>query len=118
MTVTIEQIARIAHEANRAIQRLTGETENFPWENTTDTLRQSGIAGVRAALDGATPEELHAQWVAYKQAEGWVFGDVKDFAAKTHPCLVPYGQLDAVQRAKDHVFQAVVEAFRPMLDET
>lgn len=38
------------------------------------------------------------------------FGPVKDPERKEHPCFVPYDQLPAAQRAKDHIFNAVVRA--------
>lgn len=61
------------------------------------------------ANPGATPEQQHDAWMSDKIADGWKFGERKDAGAKTHPCLVPYGQLPADQRLKDHVFRAVVQ---------
>lgn len=110
--MNIDLIAEVCHEANRVLQRAGGEVVNFPWENTTESLRASGRAGIEAVLDGASAEELHRQWVEYKEAEGWVYGPVKDFAAKTHPQLVPYSELPFEQRLKDRLFGAIVDAFR------
>ena len=55
-----------------------------------------------------TPEESHENWRKVKDAEGWVYGPVKDAEAKTHPCMVPYEELPSAQIIKDHLFQAVV----------
>jgi hypothetical protein len=101
-------IAEVCHEANRVLQRTLGEVVNFPWENTSEALRASGIKGVELAMAGATPEELHESWCATKVAEGWTYGPAKDFAAKTHPQLVPYAELPEVQKVKDRLFQAIV----------
>jgi hypothetical protein len=37
-----------------------------------------------------------------------VHGEVKDAAAKTHPCLVDYADLPHEQKVKDDLFAAVV----------
>ena len=33
-------------------------------------------------------EQLHESWCAAKVRDGWIYGDVKDAEARTHPCLV------------------------------
>lgn len=109
-TYSDEVIAEVAHEANRAIQRQTGEVVNFPWENTSIEMRTSIISGVAGIRDGKTPEESHEAWCDYKAAEGWTYGPVKDFAAKTHPCLVAYADLPPEQRTKDSLFSSIVHA--------
>ena len=46
--------------------------------------------------------------MASRIAEGWVWGPVKDFDKKTHPCLIPYSKLPLEQQRKDAIFQGVV----------
>ena len=58
------------------------------------------------------PEASHISWMAQKVAEGWVYGEVKDPEAKTHPCIVQFDQLPKEQQAKDFIFRAVVHALR------
>ncbi|MFB9778834.1 RyR domain-containing protein [Rhodococcus baikonurensis] len=107
----IEHVARVCHEANRAIQIATGDSKVSPqWDDAPQWQRESAIEGVRKAIDGATHEELHESWCEFKRADGWVFGPEKDEAIKTHPCLVPYGELPAEQKSKDAVFSAIVGA--------
>ena len=106
------QIAEMCHEANRVIQRALGEQVNPPWSEADEELRQSATNGVMNALNGATPEESHKNWLAFKEKHGWTYGRVKDFEKKTHPCMVPYDQLPADQRLKDHMFVAIVDVFR------
>ena len=106
-----QSIARVTHEANRAVQVETGDPAVSPhWDDAPQWQRDSATEGVEKALDGATPEELHESWCEFKRNDGWVYGDVKDADAKTHPCLVPYAELPADQRTKDTLFQAVVQA--------
>lgn len=106
-----DEVARVCHEANRALQVLAGDpAASPPWDEAPDWQRTSAVEGVQAALDGATPEQLHESWCAAKERDGWTYGPVKDAEAKTHPCLVGYDQLPAQQKAKDHLFAAVVAA--------
>jgi len=106
-----EAIARVCHEANRAVQVIQGDPAVSPrWDQAPDWQRASAVDGVGQALAGATPEQLHQSWCDLKVADGWRFGVVKDADAKTHPCLVAYDQLPADQRLKDRLFSAVVAA--------
>lgn len=110
MKVTIDHIAEVAHEANRAWQRINGEVVNFPWESTSQTMRDSIRSGVAGIIAGLSPEDSHESWCSYKISEGWVYGEVKDFAAKTHPCLVAYDDLPPADRIKDTLFSNIVHA--------
>lgn len=106
-------IARICHAANRAYCQALGDDTQVAWEIAPDWQRQSarnGVAFHLANLD-AGPEASHNSWLAEKQAAGWVYGDIKNPDAKTHPCIVPFGELPATQQAKDHLFRAIVHAF-------
>jgi hypothetical protein len=109
--MTTDDIARVCHEANRAIQQVTGDPAiSPPWDEAPDWQRESAVEGVEKAIAGATPEQLHESWCEFKLADGWAYGPVKDAEAKTHPCLVAYDQLPAEQRSKDAVFSAIVQA--------
>lgn len=107
-----ELIARTAHEVNRAFCAAIGDTPQPAWDESPDWQRASCLDGVRAILEGrvTSPEESHANWLAHKEADGWTWGPVKDPEKKQHPCMVPYVQLPAEQRVKDHLFRAVVLA--------
>ncbi|WP_202551633.1 RyR domain-containing protein [Streptomyces sp. SID8352] len=80
------------------------------WDESPEWQRVSAIQGVRKALEGATPEQLHQDWCDFKTSDGWVYGPVKDEAAKTHPCLMSYRDLPPEQRRKDALFAAIVAA--------
>ena len=111
MTYCDNDIARVCHEANRALQTIQGDPVVSPtWDEAPDWQRASAVDGVAKALAGATPEQLHESWCAFKAADGWRFGSVKDAGRKTHPCLVAYDQLPADQRVKDRIFAAIVGA--------
>lgn len=109
--IDIEEIAEVCHEANRALQLLAGEDPSPHFREAPSWQIDSALEGVSAALEGQTSEQLHESWCRYKIADGWVYGKVKDAAAKTHPCLVPYPELPVKQRLKDAVFRGIVAAF-------
>lgn len=108
----IADIAFVAHEANRAYCDTLNDFSQFPWSEAPEWQRDSAIAGVVSMLTGAlpSPEQLHESWSAFKRADGWVYGTIKDATMKTHPCLVPYAELPIEQRRKDVLFRAVVLA--------
>ena len=109
----IVEIARVAHEINRAYCAAIGETSHVPWEEAPDWQAESLIHGVATHLVARrTPQESHASWLERKAAEGWVYGPIKDPVAKTHPCIVPFEDLSTEDRMKDVLFVAVVEALR------
>lgn len=103
------ELARVCHEANRAICEAFGDHSQKPWEEAEPWQRDSAVRGAVFAMQNpdAPPSAQHDAWMADKVADGWVYGPVKDPAAKTHPCMVPYDQLPPEQRVKDHVFKAL-----------
>lgn len=117
--VPIDRLAAICHETNRAYQWAREEKVSDPWVAASEGIQLSALAGVRAVLDGTTdgPRAQHEQWMAHKVADGWVHGDAKDEAAKTHPQLVPYDDLSPFDRAKDDLFRAVVLALSQPIPE-
>lgn len=108
----VEMVARVCHEANRAYCVGLGDGSQPSWEDAPGWQRASAMSGVRAVMEGTavSPESQHEAWCAEKVAGGWVYGVEKDAERKTHPCLVPYGELPAAQRRKDVLFRAVVRA--------
>lgn len=107
------QIARVVHEANRALQ-VEQADPSIPvspsWDDLDEETRRSAVEGVQGVLNGNTPEQSHASWVKFKEDHGWTLGDVKDEDAKTHPLLVPYDMLPASAKVKDDLFCAIVNA--------
>lgn len=106
------EIARIAHEVNRAYCLALGDLSQLPWDEASEWQRESAFAGVMLHLSNpdAGPEASHEAWAARKVAEGWQYGPAKDVEAKTHPCLVPFAELSVEQQAKDFLCRAIVHA--------
>jgi hypothetical protein len=110
----IEIIARVAHEANRALCGAIGDDSQVPWADAPGWQRTAAIEGIEFALANpdATAESRHEAWSAAKLADGWTFGAAKDAEKKTHPQLVPYDELSREQQAKDKLFGAIVAALK------
>lgn len=109
----IDRIARVCHEANRAYCQALGDDSQPAWEDAPAWQRESARMGVDLHLSGDFgPEASHISWAKQKMDDGWVYGPVKDPAAKTHPCLLPFNQLPREQQAKDFIFRGVVHALR------
>lgn len=112
MRYSDEGIARICHEANRALCLAFGDTSQKPWDDAPDWQRGSALDGVRKIKAGEVtrPEQSHESWMAHKVAEGWVYGPTKNPETKEHPSLRPFPELDAPEQAKDFLFFAIVKA--------
>lgn len=111
-TLNPEQVAEIAHEANRAYCIAIGDDSQKPWDEAEDWQRDSAVAGVlfHIANPWATPEMSHESRLDVKREQGWKYGAVKDAEKREHPCFTDYRFLPVEQRAKNHIFQGVVRA--------
>lgn len=113
-TLTVDQVARIIHEANRAYCETQGDHSQVPYDQAPDWQKESLDKGILQAMQTThLPIEeaaafSHRSWMVLKEAEGWRYGEVKDPVAKTHPCFLPYEQLPVSQRRKDYIFVALV----------
>ena len=113
----IEQIAKVAHETNRAYCIVVGDNSQLFWDDAPDWQRDSSIKGVKFSLDNsdAPASAQHDAWLKDKISEGWKYGKVKDPEKKEHPCCVPYEELPIEQKVKDALFVGVVRAMRILL---
>ena|ERR1700735_860902 len=113
--MTPEDVARVAHEANRAYCLAIGDASQPAWEDAPDWQKSSALAGVHYHIShpDAKPADSHNSWLEQKRNEGWAFGRIKDPAAKLHPCFVPYDALPPEQKAKDYIYGAVVKNLIP-----
>lgn len=110
--MTPTQIAQLAHEVNRAYCQALGDNSQPEWKDAPEWQKKSAIAGVNFHIlhPGSSPSASHEEWLRVKKEDGWKYGKVKDPEKKEHPCMVPFNDLPADQRAKDYLFRGVVEA--------
>jgi hypothetical protein len=106
----VHDIASVAHEANARYCATLGDHSQEQWDAAPQWQKDSAIMGVLAIARGNVKNagDSHRGWLAQKKADGWVYGDVKDTDAKTHPCMVAFERLPHDQQVKDHLFLAVV----------
>jgi len=99
--LTALEIAAVCHAANQMLCLTQGDTSQPDWMQAPQWQRDSAVAGVMAIVKNpaTTPEQSHEGWLAHKRADGWTYGEVKDAAAKTHPCFRPYAELPARRSA-------------------
>lgn len=108
---SMDQIARVAHEVNRAYCQAMGDHSQPDWGDAPEWQRASARMGVDLHTMGDFgPEASHVSWMQQKLDEGWACGPVKDSEAKQHPCMVPFDELPREQQAKDYLFRGVVHA--------
>ena len=110
---TVEDVAKVAHEANRAYCETQGDYTQPHWEDAPEWQKESAKNGVKFYLENplAGAPDSHESWLKEKVEAGWVYGPTKDPEKKEHPCCVPYDQLPESQQAKDYLFRGVVHSF-------
>lgn len=107
---TIEDLARVCHQVNKDYCEAIGDFSQVNWEDAPQWQKDSAIVGVEFHIDNpeAKASHSHHSWYLQKEADGWVYGEVKDENAKTHPCMVKFKELPKEQQAKDYIFRALV----------
>ncbi len=86
-----------------------------PWDERDEAFRSQMIEYVDKlcrAETFPTPEEAHDSWWRKYEEMGWVYGPERDPIAKTHPDMVPFGELEQREQDKDAVFLALVAIAR------
>lgn len=118
-SMTVEMVAKICHEVNRAYTKAIKDVGLPEWEDAPVEHKNSAISGVIYVIKhpSTTAEEMHDIWMQYKTATGWTYGEVKDAENKTHPCMIPYWELPKEEQVKDKLFIAVVRASMTYLPE-
>lgn len=111
-TEELEAIARTVHEAVRAWSAAHGQKSIPVWTRAPRWMKESTLESVRFVLDhpDAPDSQQHEQWKAQKARDGWVWGKTKDAKKKTHPMIVDYAELPEMERRKDTLVKAVVQA--------
>ena len=108
------KIAMVCHQANKGWCEAHEDFTQKNWDDAENWQRQSAIVGVefRIANPDAGNDAQHNAWLADKNKEGWVYGEVKNAEAKTHPCMVSFEDLPEFQKKKDALFCAIVDSLK------
>jgi len=110
-TILITAIAIACHQANKAWCEVNGDDSQKDWNEAEDWQKESALKGVEFRLENpfAGHDAQHNSWMKEKTDDGWVYGEIKDAVAKTHPCIVPFDKLPEFQQKKDALFCAIVD---------
>ncbi len=105
-------IARVMHEAIRAFQAAHDQPTSPHWNKAPRWMKDASIAGAKFRIENpkASASDQHVQWMNEKKENGWKLGTVKDPIAKTHPLLIPYGELPELERQKDALVAGIINA--------
>ena len=106
------KIALVMHESVRAWQKANDQAIAPAWSRAPKWMKDSSIEAVKWRLFNPDAS-VSAQ--NEKKADGWKHGRAKNGVKKTHPMMVPYSDLPEVERRKDALVNAVIDALtRPM----
>ncbi len=108
----IEKVAQVMHEAVRAWQKANGEKPAPTWGGAPQWMKHSSVEAVKWRIENpnARTSAQHDRWMNQKKKDGWKHGKTKDGVKKTHPLMVPYSQLPEVERRKDALVNATIDA--------
>jgi hypothetical protein len=109
-----ELIAMVCHQANKQWCMANNDHSQKDWHEAEGWQKDSAIKGVEFKLNNpeAGEDAQHNAWMEDKLKDGWVYGEVKDITAKTHPCIVSFNKLPEFQQKKDALFCAIVNALK------
>jgi len=110
--MTYQEIAKVAHEINKAYCSSIGDESQTSWEDAPQWQKDSAVNGVIFHLENvdAGADASHNNWMKEKIENGWKYGEVKDPENKLHPCIVPFEMLPKEQQTKDYLFRQVVHS--------
>lgn len=118
LPMQLEELAKIVYDLNQAYCAAVGDKLDA-WSDLPDTAKDGFISGVIAHLNagpgGLDPEASHKAWLNAKLADGWSYGQTKDFEKKTHPAMLDYVDLPVSQKPKDFIFRQVIQSLAPYL---
>lgn len=117
MKISIADIAKVCHGANKIFCERLGDKSQVAWVLAPAWQRESAIVGVKFNIKypDAPASASHDSWLEEKRKAGWKYGKIKDSKMKEHPCFVPYEELPPEQQAKDHLFKGIVSSLSSLL---
>ena len=116
-----ERRAKFVYEGAR-LAAIAADAPIVPdtWDNREEAFKVQFLEVIDrqcGPLRSQSPEELHGSWMQAYVEMGWVYGEIYDRDAKTHPDMVPYAQLGQLEQDKDGVFIALCEIARQWIYE-
>jgi len=121
MNILNERRAIFVYEGTRiAAIAANAPIINAPWIERADDFKSQFIEVIKRQtgdMRSNSPEELHGSWMQSYITMGWVYGEKYNREKRIHPDLVPYKQLNQLERDKDAIFVAFCEIARKYIYE-
>ena len=116
MTTLLERRAEFVYEGAR-LAAIAAKAPIVPitWNDREQDFKDQFLKVIERQCSeyrSKSPEELHGSWMQAYLNMGWVHGDKYDREGRIHPDLVPYSQLNDLERDKDDVFVVLCEIAR------
>ena len=111
MINSVDAIAAVCYEANRAWQReLLGSCAYPEWSSASTDQRREFVEAVRFHLrnPNASAAATHEEWMRGRYAEGWTWGPTDDPDRKSHPRLKSFRELPPEQRLAVYLLLGVI----------
>lgn len=88
------------------------------WDEAPEDFKKGVEAQVAAyaADPDATPETVHAAWLAQKQADGWTYGQDLDAEKKVSPTVVPWADASPQRRMLETMLHACAKLLKDAPD--
>lgn len=110
-------IAMISHDAIVSLEQYNDDTSKQHFNRAPAHYQEDTIKGVQFLLrnPNATPEDLHNNWLADKKAAEWTLGEKTDVRDKTHTRLIPFAELNDLQKQKLAAIVGIVKLFNGLV---
>jgi hypothetical protein len=115
MTLTERRAEFVYNAVRLAAQAAQAPIVPVPWAEQEQKFREQFMAVIDRQCGPqrfSSPEELHGKWMQAYLTMGWTYGEKYDRERKTHPDLVPYAELEQLERDKDTMFIALCDIAR------
>lgn len=119
MIFSTKDIAKICYEANRTLCATQSDNVQANWGNARELEKNRYMDGVIYKINNplSTIVDWHDAWMKQQIEGGWVYGERASKVEKTDPYLKPFDKLPLVQKAKDHLFCAIVDSLLPFAEK-
>lgn len=106
------RLATIIHAAVVTLKAAHGQPDTRTFADLPEAQRALSLELIEMLTPnpGVTPEYLHKLWLQRMRAAGWSYGDKLDVEQRTHPALRDWRQLDEVDKRKDALVIAIIQA--------
>ncbi len=120
-TLIKQGILRVIHEAFRTLNEELDDVPLRKFEEAESWQTGIGMRCLEFLITvkeyPVTPVVVHEIWFEEMWKDGWRLGRRKDAAAKTHPNMVHWDNLDATQKIKTNMYCGIFKALAPVLEE-